>query len=398
MHYIRLLSPPKLTTSREGLQVEFIYTITTDLGDSFLSPPNAIDPSITAFVKTSSGVSPHPATIRTKSSWQAGCRIAKPICTFPKPVQGVLASGQSIDVCIGVNPDLAANGVSSILSASTSPHSGQIMPAWVELTTTDQPADSIDVLTRKIHLGRASNANFFVQIEEEIGESIARHIWDAGVVSLCAVAGAIGSAPFACVQQSCIHDILQTLRQNIHTNILELGCGVGVLGIGVIAAAHAYGLNAQTLVMTDLEEARSRAESNIAKFKQQYPRFDESESEMFYENLDWEDGRRGSFGSHVSSRCWDIIIISDCTYNVDMLPALVETLSSIHACNKTKRTQDDTTSTKVFLATKPRHDSERILFTLMRDAGWAKSQESILPLPVLGSNDQSVEMYMFEKR
>lgn len=116
-----------------------------------------------------------------------------------------------------------------------------------------------------------------------------------------------------------------------------------------------------------------------------------SKVQMLYENLDWEDGRQGGFGPQARSRTWDLIILSDCTYNTDTLPALVETLSALHSSNQ------GVASTKVLLATKPRHSSERVSFDLMSEQKWRIIGRQVVPLPLLGSEEQSVEMYMFEK-
>ena len=98
----------------------------------------------------------------------------------------------------------------------------------------------------------------------------------------------------------------------------------------------------------------------------------------------------------MSSRYFDLIVLSDCTYNVDMLPALVGTLSALHASNLESHPRKRST-TKVFLATKPRHESELALFDLMRKEGWETLAKQAVPLPVLGQEPESVELYIFEK-
>ncbi|QYS96037.1 hypothetical protein H0G86_003303 [Trichoderma simmonsii] len=87
-----------------------------------------------------------------------------------------------------------------------------------------------------------------------------------------------------------------------------------------------------------------------------------------YENPDWERGRESVFGPEAQSRRWDFVLLSDCTYNVDMLPALLGTLSALHESN-TGETGEQPQSTKVILATKPQHVSEEALFGLLSDQG-----------------------------
>lgn len=397
MHYVRLLSPPKLTQSPQSIDVSFVFTIATDLEDSLLQLPQPIDLIITCFVTSPTGVSVHPASQRIKSSWQPGSRIAKPTCSFPPQVAAAVAAGQKVEICIGVPPEYTANGVSSILTASEDSkplHQGQIIPAWTELSLNEEV---MEVATRKIHLGKASGANVFVEVEEELGVSIARHIWDAGVVTLCAVAGAIADAPFANLKRECLQKVLQVFKKQGSKNIIELGCGIGVLGIGIAAAAHAYGIQDVNMLITDVDDAKYRAESNIKRLLQRYPDMEGSGSQTIYENLDWEEGRVGRFGAEAASRRWDLIILSDCTYNTDTIPALVETLSSIHKANLSHKQDSTEPTTRVFLTTKPRHDSERVFFNMMTDAGWETTHTQVLPLPVLGADNQSVEMYIFAK-
>jgi hypothetical protein len=76
---------------------------------------------------------------------------------------------------------------------------------------------------------------------------------------------------------------------------------------------------------------------------------------------------------------------------------LVETLSALHDANTKHAKPDFKHKTKVFLATKPRHSSERALFGLMGQHGWTQMHEQVVPLPLLGSDAATVELYLFEK-
>ncbi|KAL7938792.1 hypothetical protein V8C35DRAFT_328733 [Trichoderma chlorosporum] len=155
-------------------------------------------------------------------------------------------------------------------------------------------------------------------------------------------------------------------------NALELGCGVGILGGGlsiVFPRTRPPPSRRCTILMTDLEEAENRTRSNI---------------------------RNGMFGPEAQSHRWDLVLLSDCTYNVDMLPALVGRLSALHKSN-TAQAGEQPQSTKDFLATKPRHASEEALFDLLSDQGWTELHRQTLPLPVLGAETQCVELYLYEK-
>ncbi|ODA80199.1 hypothetical protein RJ55_03157 [Drechmeria coniospora] len=309
-----------------------------------------------------------------------------------------ITSGDMVDLGIGTAPIFSAEGVERILSSTSTTtstseaagHCGLVMPVRATL---NGPDVDDDVSSRKIRLHAASQAPEYLEIEEEIGESIARHIWDAGVVALSAIVGTYTLPDMACSQHACMKALRRILDSGEPINILEIGCGVGILGTG-LCAIYPPGTRGCTILMTDLDEAEGRARSNIALLKHNQSVSRLGQAHLLYENLDWEHARHGRFGRQVQRRRWDLVVLSDCTYNVDMLPALVETLSALHASNVRR---DDGFVTRVFLATKPRHESEKALFDLLAGDGWETLQTQILPLPVLGKETESVEMYLFEK-
>ena len=395
MHYIRLLRPPKVTQKREA-QLELLATITTDLGDSFLFPESPAALIVTAYTNSPAGPKPWVLPMKEKLLWTPGMRVAKLSLSLPSPLDRAVSAGAAVEVCVSAEQEYTADEVENILSVSLSDQDdeeGQIMPAWVTL---GGPETDVDVLTRKITLGSVNDADN-IEIEEEIGESIARHIWDAGVLAMCTIAGAYLQPDLPSSQRACMKEIKKTMSSQKSINILELGCGVGILGLGIaslVPQMRAEGIDKCTILMTDLEEAEDRARSNMARISKKMPAVDRDSTELLYENLDWENGRKGIFPSAVGSRAWDLIMLSDCTYNVDMLPALTETLSAIHTSN-VEHNKD--IKTRVFLATKPRHSSEKALFDLMAEQKWNMAEKQVLPLPVLGEEAQSVELYLFEK-
>lgn len=393
MHYIRLLRPPKVVR-HTGLHLELVFTITTDLGDSFLYPDEAIDLQITANIYETKEVVRLRLTKKGQLEWQSGMRVAKPKIPIPRPLQVALASGTKVEIGICTSSKISANGVQNILlNSEPAEGMGQIMPAWVALS---ESQEGVDVSTRKILLDDGAEEKYVVQVEEEIGESIARHIWDAGVLAMCSIAGTYLCSRLECSQHSLPAAMKTIFASKRSLNVLELGCGVGILGIGlatIFPELRKAELEQCTIMMTDLDEAEGRARSNM----QRIPTTAEYDGlSVLYENLDWEDGRKGKLGPKIGSRSWDLIIISDCTYNVDMLPALVETLGAIHNSTGSKGVQTDNKTT-VFLATKPRHASEKVFFELMNANEWTIQESQVLPLPVLGNEDESVELYLFDR-
>lgn len=393
MHYIRLLRPPKVVRLT-GLHLELLFTITTDLGDSFLFPDTPADLQIAAYIYDS----PVPTKLKLIKKgqvlWQSGMRVAKPKIAIPRQLHAALLSGTKVEICISASQEISADGAQTILlNSHQNGGRGQIMPVWAALSI----SKDLDTSTRKIVLDDGEKRKYLVEVEEDIGESIARHIWDAGVLAMCSIAAAYLCPDLECSQQklpTAMKDIL-SCRETL--NVLELGCGAGILGIGLATAfseLRTGSMEQCTILMTDLDEAEERAKANMQRVAGDSAGTGLS---LRYENLDWEDGRKGQFGIEVASRSWDLIIISDCTYNVDMLPALVETLGAIHRASASKQATTGP-GTRVFLATKPRHASERAFFDLMEQGSWAIQESQILPLPVLGNEDESVELYLFSRK
>ncbi|KAI0599752.1 hypothetical protein F4775DRAFT_549713 [Biscogniauxia sp. FL1348] len=253
--------------------------------------------------------------------------------------------------------------------------------------------------------------------EEDIGESIARHIWDAGVV----VAGAFLREGVGMGTGMGIRE--EVLNPGTPLNVLELGTGVGILGISIAAALESAAAGGSggggstrqsTVLLTDLPEAEERARANMARADVvltgvALTRGDPEArpdalraTRLQYENLDWDEGRRGCFGPLVTAAAapWDLVVLSDCTYNVDSLPSLVGTLSALHGLSvaaAAERGEAGGFKSTVLLATKPRHESEKALFGLLDAEGWRHRLWKGIPLPNIGGEDEVVEIYLLEK-
>lgn len=386
MHYIRCLRPPRLSGTDRASQVEVLFTITTDLGDSFLFPERPLELTVTAYAYSSIRSVEWLLSGKGQLVWQPGQRVLKPTFRLPPAVTHALTTGVKVQICISTSPEKSADGVFAILSGA---NNGLVMPVWLALNQAD--SQNKHVSTRKLRLGSPGQSSDTIEVDEEIGESIARHIWDAGVFALCAIAGTVSIPVLKSSWGSCMQSMKSILFSAQPLNILELGCGVGILGLGLASLCSTCPKRDCVVLMTDLEEADEQARSNISNLS------DTDAAQVLYENLDWEDGKKGKFGPVASSHRWDIIMLSDCTYNVDMLPALVGTLSALHSANLTHSADGERSTTKVFLATKPRHSSERALFDLMSEHQWNMLEEQILRFPVIGTEPESVEMYLFEK-
>ncbi|KAI1469336.1 putative methyltransferase-domain-containing protein [Daldinia caldariorum] len=396
MHYIRLLRRPKLDTSniRRPL-ISILLTITTDLGDSFLYPDEPVDLTISVENPTGQSII---LEIDRPPRWTAGLR-----CLDVKvPVKPHLKKSD-VTCTIRIHPATQTPPLGVLKGRDTLPWSvtrgspaskGLIMPVSVDMAK--GICAPVAVRTLRLNSRFQPQDQLDIDLEEDVGESIARHIWDAGVVT----ASFLGDA---CSSKEGICDILPIRKDSF--NVLELGSGVGILGITlaqVLERAVVYGHTSSkaTVLLTDLSEAEERARSNIARAEVALSQInpDGSTVALQYEDLDWDEGKRGRFGALASARPWDLVILSDCTYNVDSLPALVGTLSALHAANvKHLHEAEADPKTSVILATKPRHSSEQALFGLLSSADWRYSVLKTIPLPKLGEEDEVVDIYLLEK-
>ncbi|KAK2602000.1 hypothetical protein QQS21_004426 [Conoideocrella luteorostrata] len=400
MHYVRLPGWPKVMANiADVIHVQLCFEIRNDLGDELLRPADPVELIVWAHTTSSPCkmvrcILPERIMLHRETHQQ----VWKPTFPLPREIDGAIKSGDSVSLTIGpANPALSAGSAYNVLMSSIKDkgegNNGLISPVSVGLSGPDLDENAS---RRRIVLSGPDECLQELFIGEEIGNSIACHIWDAGLVSLCVIAGTFKFPQLETSQSSCMRKVSKILNQEDRVNILELGCGVGILGIG-LCKVYPRGVAECTILMTDCTSAARRARSNMGILHHQRSGSNLGYAQVMYENLDWENGRHGRFGPRLQTRRWDLIMLSDCTYNVDSIPALVGTLSEVHRLNKDFYPEDKTFSTKVFLATKPRHDDERALFDRMAAEDWSMSDKEVLSLPVLGRESERVEMYLFEK-
>jgi hypothetical protein len=383
MHYIRLLRPPVIEAGRSQVTLKIVLTITTDLGDSFLSPREPVQLAVIgAYTEQKDGKDQLIPINLTQAGnnapkWTAGMRVLKIDLALPtrQPVKTIQVRPSS--------PHLTALSTSDICLGKQ----GLVMAAYADLTPRVEGGGGGDAAAPSVCFRslRLPVPNQALQVEEDIGESIARHIWDAGI----AMVSLIAKLSFeSTAELPNLRSIL--LPQDRPLNILELGCGVGVLGIGMARILSMGQPRAAThILMTDLPEAEERARANMA-------RQGDAAVQLDFEALDWEDAKHGTFGDKVQSRPWDLVVLSDCTYNADMLPPLVKTLSAIHSHSARQSAHaEEPVKTEILLATKPSHSYDKIFLDLMSADGWFIREQTVLPLPVLDGDEQSVEVYLF---
>ena len=391
MHYIRLLRPPILEGSRSARSLKLVVSITTDLGDAFLSPSTPVPIRVIARSHGRNGeIWTEVTAVKSRPTWRSGLRVLK----LDLPVPTALSGVDKVHIR-PADQRLVASSASNLATRNQ----GLIVPVSVAFGD-----ETGHVCYRVLQLSSDQGAGLesALQVEEEIGDtSLARHVWDGGLMTLAHMANMCSPTPppaFA----SGMRQLKETLCQDKDLNILEIGCGIGTLGIGLaqifqtVIEARA---SKASILMTDLPEAEERVMANISRYDASAPEStDAPKVDIGYEDLDWDHGRLGMFGSKVRSRLWDLIVLSDCTYNVDTIPALVQTLSWLHIAAKSHPACPASGwRSKVMIGTKPRHWSEEVFVGKMERGGWAIEEKERLPLPMLDAEAQAVEMYLFTK-
>ena len=162
--------------------------------------------------------------------------------------------------------------------------------------------------------------------------------------------------------------------------ILELGSGCGIAG------SHLADLCPNSEVLfTDLPDAMDILNHNVNRAESF-----SSRSKLATAVLDWEEPLPDS----LAEQRFDLVILSDCTYNSGSIPGLVKTLGSI------ARTSPDAV---VVVSLKVRHDSEAIFFDLMADADFIEAERTAVPLPdryrsETGQALEVVDIYVYRCR
>lgn len=153
--------------------------------------------------------------------------------------------------------------------------------------------------------------------------------------------------------------------------VVELGAGCGIVGIALATMLA----NCEVL-LTDLPEVSEIVTRNINEASPK------SSASIKFQTLDWED-----LTPNLTSGPIELILVSDCTYNADSLPALVSVLN---------RLVQGSPGALVLVALKRRHESEVVFFDLMRSAGFV-SQQAKVPLPAQWEQVDQIEMYCYQQ-
>ena len=162
-------------------------------------------------------------------------------------------------------------------------------------------------------------------------------------------------------------------------NVLELGSGCGVVGI-----SFAQMVPYSNVLLTDLPEAIDILNGNVSIAKPAY------QSKLEITPLDWDP----DLPSMVQKRIFNLILVSDCTYNADSLPSLVRTLSRLTSCFL---------DAYIIVSMKVRHPSEAVFFDLMSNSGLEITEHAVITMPDdyrsnTGLELETVDIYTFRNR
>ena len=167
------------------------------------------------------------------------------------------------------------------------------------------------------------------------------------------------------------------LSQGNGLRILELGSGCGVVGIWMASS-----FPRTEVIMTDLPEAMSILEMNMVHTRLA------NGSKLARAELDWHK----AVPKGIAERSFDLIIVSDCTYNCDSVPALIKTIAVLlRQCPEAL----------VVIAMKIRHESELAFFDLMTEGGLAKVEKAVIGLShiqdgsAVGPPRDAVEVHVY---
>lgn len=358
MHYIRFLKPPQIS---KGV-LSGKLTITNDLGDAFLSRDLTVQYGV---IEDSTGnFPPGPPTLL---QWRAGSRelqfsITLPAArNLPKSVSShtekewrvkfvpysttEYVGAEWLEEVLDFDDPTKREPKSAMARRTKGRANGCVLAAFsapFSLYVAEQSLPA--VVYRKFELwGEAGSST--LMIEEEAGNSIARHIWDAGVM----LSALIRNLCITQLEPEYLASLWKLLRRDsAPAAVLELGTGCAI-----VSATLSHMRPADTILATDMEEALEIATANLA---QDYNRLGDSTVEPEYLVLDWTE----ELPSRIAEKTFNLILVADCTYNSDVVPALVDTL---------KRLTNKSPKALIAVGLKRRHDSESIFFDLMNEAG-----------------------------
>lgn len=297
---------------------------TTELGVKLVSPTNAIlSEKEISWSDTSRELK---VELQLKSGWKAGKVVVYP-----------LGRGQSIPF------------LSRYLRRPIEHIVGVESPTF-QLS----PTSRVDTVYRQFAIDGVP-----FRIAEQSGETIIRHVWDAGIIL---------SAAATCNPTSLPSELQTFMEMSGITGaktILEVGTGVGVLGIS-LAARYPKA----RVVVTDLGDAEPLVLENIAINTPNFPHLTKSVS---FRPLDWEVR---PFPEWTTTDKFDLVVMADVTYNTATFVALADTLEHLQ--------KQGAKGAKVICCGKRRHDEEEEFWKIVRGREFVLHDRTVFTMDLEG--------------
>lgn len=343
VHYVRLLSPPQVAESQKRLlHVSAVLAVTTDLGDAFLAED----------VRLSVRLIKARTEAQILSEQTVSCKGAS----------------RALKVVLTCSVKHASDSVRMHIAAlglETSVLTPKILDVWsmpFELANKQRAEPLVD---REVSLGNHTR----LKIREEIGDSIARHIWDASLGFLIYLEQ-ITSTP---QEDSKVRNLIDASAKK-PIKVLELGAGCGIVGI---AFAQMFRCDA---LLTDLKDTTEILQTNVKLARVKLG------SSLQTEVLDWSSDLH--YSVNVKHH---LVVVSDCIYNPD---------SSIHLVETLQRLAQTSPQVLILVGFKRRHDADHVFFDQMKAAKFEILETEKIALPHTASDydttSPTIEFYIYQ--
>ncbi|KAL3465541.1 putative methyltransferase-domain-containing protein [Aspergillus heterothallicus] len=352
--YIRFLKTPRLQKQKTGtLAASALICITTDLGDAFL----AQDEDLVGTLRLASNGK---AVCQGQLQWRGGKRELS-VALGPLPAS-IVRQSMIMEITSRVSQRISSD---SLLNQHDIP---LVISGWSAPFGGPQSEIADKLVERRLSV----NQTVKLSIWEETGNSIARHIWDAAVASVMYLQQLIAEGELS--SNTALRSLLRTGRDS-PLRVIELGSGCGIVGI-----ALAKLLPKCSVLLTDLPEVEEIVSKNIAAARPALS------STLQYRPLEWEEELPDDLFDTPSI---DLVLVSDCTYNADSLPALVSIL---------RRLANMSPHVLILVALKRRHESESIFFDLMKSAGLDTLNLDRMRLPSQYDDYDEIELHCYGRQ
>ncbi|RDB15874.1 hypothetical protein Hypma_003674 [Hypsizygus marmoreus] len=194
-----------------------------------------------------------------------------------------------------------------------------------------------------------------LRLTEQTSFDLDKKIWDSGVGLSSWLVGLEENS----VQTPGVEELKAVLFSSEPRNVLELGAGIGIVGLTLAALRSSKQTSEQDtvdrIIMTDLESAMPLLEQNMSTNKHHFLKL-----ELEAAVLDWDNESLPDYIQEFPDG-FDAIIMADVTYNTASFPSLVRTLSQLIRIGKKPPL--------VLMGYKERHVEERTLWDLAQKVG-----------------------------